>query len=64
VDGYKAALNERIRQEYLAAKAGRPYTLPDEPLVEVFLKAAPGSRQVLRGSKSHTNVIHIKRRRA
>jgi len=52
-DGYKAALNEKKKQEYQAAKAGRRYILDDEPLIDVFLKTAPGSRQVLRASNSH-----------
>ena len=52
-DGYKAALNEKKKQEYLAAKEKRLYIPDDEPLVKIFLKTAPGSRQVLKVSNSH-----------
>ena len=53
-DGYKAAVDERKRQEYKAAKDGRPYIPDDQPLVKVFLRPAPHSRQILGGPNSHT----------
>jgi hypothetical protein len=44
MNGYKEAVNTRIRMEYLAAKNKKHYTPDDQPLVKDFLKTAPGSR--------------------
>jgi len=51
-EGYKAAVNRRKMEEYEAARDKRPYTPNDQPLVDVFLKAASAPRKVLRGSNS------------
>jgi len=61
-DGYLAARDERLRRRYKAFKAGETFIPDHRPLVEVFLKPAPGPGQVLRGFKSHRRVVsHTKK---
>lgn len=55
--GYMAAVDERKREEYRAARDGRPYIPDDQPLVKVFLKPARHSRQVLGVSNFMTNPL-------
>jgi len=65
-EGYKVAVNARVKQEYQARKDGRPYTPDDQPLVKVFLKPAPGPGQVLSGFNQPSPRIptHIKHKLA
>jgi len=51
-EGYKAAADRRKKEEYEAARDKRPYIPNDQPLVDVFLKAASAPRKAPRGSKS------------
>ena len=57
-DGYEAAVNERKREEYWAARDGKPYMPDDQPLVKVFLRCG-SYRQVLEGSNSHDKSTHM-----